>query len=50
SSNGYAFMAIVLHWVDNKECLIDFCEIIGDHSGFNMANTVWGTLAKFGLK
>ncbi|KAJ3732383.1 hypothetical protein DFJ43DRAFT_981650, partial [Lentinula guzmanii] len=53
SSNGYAFIAIVLHWIDNngklQECLIDFVELIGDHSGENMAKTVWSTLERYGL-
>ncbi|KAE9401926.1 hypothetical protein BT96DRAFT_751758, partial [Gymnopus androsaceus JB14] len=54
SSNGYAFMAIVIHYVNNKgrlqEILIDFQELIGKHSGENMASVVWGTIEKFGLK
>ncbi|KAJ6537040.1 hypothetical protein B0H19DRAFT_923481, partial [Mycena capillaripes] len=53
SSNGYAFIAMVLHWVNNsgdlEECLIDFAELVGSHSGENMADTVWATLEKFGL-
>ncbi|KAJ7923983.1 hypothetical protein B0H13DRAFT_1546035, partial [Mycena leptocephala] len=32
-----------------KEYLIDFAELIGSHSGENMADTVWETLEKFGL-
>jgi hypothetical protein len=32
-----------------EECLIDFAELIGSHSGENMADTVWATLEKFGL-
>ncbi|THU97090.1 hypothetical protein K435DRAFT_663241, partial [Dendrothele bispora CBS 962.96] len=53
SSNGYAFMAIIAHYVDNKgklvEILIDFRELIGEHSGENMADAVWETLEKFGI-
>ncbi|KAJ6626162.1 hypothetical protein B0H10DRAFT_1781757, partial [Mycena sp. CBHHK59/15] len=32
-----------------EECLIDFRELIGEHSGENMATTVWETVEKFGL-
>ncbi|KAJ7875728.1 hypothetical protein B0H14DRAFT_2273186, partial [Mycena olivaceomarginata] len=32
-----------------EECLIDFAELIGSHSGENMADTVWATLEKFDL-
>ncbi|KAJ6524012.1 hypothetical protein B0H19DRAFT_881884, partial [Mycena capillaripes] len=48
SSNGYAFLAIVAHYVTNEgkleELLIDFQELIGEHSGENMAEVVWKTL------
>ncbi|KAJ7112850.1 hypothetical protein C8R43DRAFT_829099, partial [Mycena crocata] len=54
SSNGYAFLAIVVHYIGNdgklEECLIDFRELIGTHSGENMAAAVWETVEKFGLK
>ncbi|KAJ6603842.1 hypothetical protein B0H10DRAFT_1718965, partial [Mycena sp. CBHHK59/15] len=53
SSNGYAFMAIVVHYVGNdgklEECLIDFRELIGEHSGEKMAAAVWEIVEKFGL-
>jgi hypothetical protein len=29
--------------------LIDFREILGEHSGENMADAVWETLKKYGL-
>lgn len=32
-----------------EECLIDFRELIGEHSGENMAAAVWETVEKFGL-
>ncbi|KAJ7171891.1 hypothetical protein C8R43DRAFT_944431 [Mycena crocata] len=32
-----------------EECLIDFHELIGAHSGENMADVVWDTVTKFGL-
>ncbi|KAJ6566532.1 hypothetical protein B0H19DRAFT_940572, partial [Mycena capillaripes] len=71
SSNGYAFMAIVIHYIGNdgrlgmyypgtlyaccltffaEECLIDFQELLGAHSGENMADAVWKTVDKFGLR
>ncbi|KAF8187255.1 hypothetical protein K438DRAFT_1443787, partial [Mycena galopus ATCC 62051] len=62
SSNGYAFMAIIIHYIGNDgklgmpplrslyECLIDFRELIGQHSGENMAAAVWETVERFGLK
>ncbi|KAJ6525049.1 hypothetical protein DFH09DRAFT_888882, partial [Mycena vulgaris] len=53
SSNGYAFLAIVIHYIGNdgklEEWLIDFRELVGQHSGENMAATVWETVEKFGL-
>ncbi|KAK6984038.1 ribonuclease H-like domain-containing protein [Favolaschia claudopus] len=59
SSNGYAFMAIVAHYVTNEgkldtqlrseELLIDFVELIGEHSGENMAEVVWESLDRYGL-
>ncbi|KAJ6526108.1 hypothetical protein B0H19DRAFT_880244, partial [Mycena capillaripes] len=54
SSNGYAFLAIVIHYIGNdgklEECLIDFREFIGQHSGENMAAAVWKTVEEFKLK
>ncbi|KAF7333142.1 Transposase-like protein [Mycena venus] len=54
SSNGYAFLAIVVHYIGNdgklEECLIDFRELVGQHSGENMAAAVWKTVEDFGLK
>ncbi|KAL4258188.1 Zinc finger BED domain-containing [Pleurotus pulmonarius] len=53
SSNHYAFLAIVAHYVTNdgqlQELLIGFQEINGEHSGENLAEVVWETLVKFGL-
>jgi hypothetical protein len=69
SSNGYAFIAIIAHYITNEgklgkyifehshpwsdksseEILIDFHELLGEHSGDNMADVVWGTLEKYGL-
>ena len=33
-----------------EELLIDFHELIGAHTGENMAQAVWATLGKYGLK
>jgi hypothetical protein len=33
-----------------EELLIDFQELIGAHSGDNMAKVVWETLEPYGLK
>lgn len=33
----------------SEELLIDFHELVGEHSGDNMADAVWGTLEKFNL-
>ncbi|KAJ7796471.1 hypothetical protein B0H14DRAFT_2353964, partial [Mycena olivaceomarginata] len=64
SSSGYAFLAIVAHYVTNsgklsaqltfmfnyvthfmpQETMIDFRELIGDHSGDDMAEAVWETI------
>ena len=32
-----------------EEMLIDFCELVGEHSGENMAEAVWQTLEIYGL-
>ena len=71
SSNGYGFLAIVLHYITEDWCLgmqmfpivfhlmidcfaeellIDFQEIIGEHSGKNLAHAVWKTVELYGLK
>ncbi|KAJ7702126.1 hypothetical protein B0H16DRAFT_1347662, partial [Mycena metata] len=53
SSNGFAFLATVIHYIGNngklEECLIDFRELVGEHSGENMAAAVWDSLKEFGL-
>ncbi|KAI0283482.1 hypothetical protein BC826DRAFT_920618, partial [Russula brevipes] len=54
SSNMYAFMAIVAHYVNKdgqlEELLIDFRELLGEHSGENMAEAVWETLVMYGIE
>jgi len=32
-----------------EELLIDFCELIGEHSGDNMVEAVWQTMELYGL-
>lgn len=53
SSNHYAFLAIVAHYVTNdghlQELLIGFRELHGEHSGENLAEVVWDTLLTFGV-
>ena len=33
-----------------EELLIDFRELLGEHSGENMAEAVWETLAMYGIE
>jgi hypothetical protein len=70
SSNQYAFLAIIAHYITNdgqlgmpstlcpaflivicavEELLIDFRELISEHSGENMTEAVWETLKQYGL-
>ena len=32
-----------------EELLIDFCELVGEHSGDNMAEVIWESLVCFGI-
>ena len=32
-----------------EELLINFCELVGEHSGENMAEVVWETLVRYGI-
>ncbi|KAF8144809.1 hypothetical protein K438DRAFT_1425303, partial [Mycena galopus ATCC 62051] len=54
SSNQHAFLAIVAHYVTNEgkleELLIDFREMVGEHSGENMAEEVWNSVEMYGLE
>ena len=43
-------IAYALFWFYTEELLIDFRELIGSHSGENMALAVWDTLKLYGLK
>ncbi|KAJ7853197.1 hypothetical protein B0H13DRAFT_1643130, partial [Mycena leptocephala] len=54
SSNQHPFLAIVAHYVTNEgkleEMLIDFREMVGEHSGENMAEEVWNCIEMYGLQ
>ncbi|KAF9012336.1 hypothetical protein BDQ17DRAFT_1232093, partial [Cyathus striatus] len=54
SSNQIAFLAIIAHYVTNDgvlvELLIDFQELIGPHSGENLAEAVWNTMELYGIQ
>ncbi|KAJ7909420.1 hypothetical protein B0H13DRAFT_1608444, partial [Mycena leptocephala] len=54
SSNQHPFLAIVAHYVTNdgklEEMLIDFREMVGEHSGENMAEEVWNCIEMYGLE
>lgn len=41
-----------VHWMPLNigELLIDFCKLIGEHSGDNLAHAVYETLSSFDLK
>ncbi len=45
-----SFCSDMLIYFQTEECLIDFHELIGEHSGENMANSVWETIELYGLK
>ena len=48
--NLFALISRPLIPTKSEEILIDFKELIGEHSGENMAEAVWETLVKYGLK
>ncbi|KAJ6554795.1 hypothetical protein B0H19DRAFT_863005, partial [Mycena capillaripes] len=54
SSNQHPFLVIVAHYVTNdgqlEELLIDFRELVGEHSGENLADAVWKTIEMYGLE
>ena len=54
SSNNYAIMAIVAHYITKaselQELLIDSREMDGAYSGTNMAEATWDMLLHFGLE
>jgi hypothetical protein len=44
------FLEYTSHLPFTEEILIDFKELIGEHSGENMALAVWDTMEEYGLK
>ena len=50
SSVGFPFMfRPQLTLSNSEELLIDFRELVGQHSGENMAEVVWATMELYGL-
>ena len=54
SPNGLSVLGVTGHWVDDKwklrECLLDAAEIIGDHSGQNLASHLITSLNAFEIQ
>ncbi len=50
SRSIYINFVNVLAQVYAEELIIDFQEVIGDHSGENIAEVVWGTLILYGIQ
>ncbi len=46
---GFLILADLPLTIFLEETLIDFCELLGEHSSENMADAVWETLKLFGL-
>jgi hypothetical protein len=44
------FVIIVFTELSTEECLIDFRELLGQHTGENIADAVWDTLGIFGIQ
>jgi hypothetical protein len=53
SSNRIAFLATIATWIDEKwmlhEVLLDFQELVGSHTGVNMATSVFRTLESYDI-
>ena len=50
---GTPYFLLMMHRVyltTIEELLIDFCELVGVHSGENLAHAVYDTLNTYGLK
>lgn len=51
SPNGFSILAITAHWVDDdyvlREIILDSVELIGSHSGVNIAKSVLKCLKEF---
>lgn len=41
---------IIFTQLSTEECLIDFRELLGQHTGENIAEAVWDTLCMFGIQ
>ncbi|KAF5310636.1 hypothetical protein D9619_008095 [Psilocybe cf. subviscida] len=54
SPNNIVFLGIVAHYTTNdgklEELLIDFQELVGEHSGENIAEAVWETLTYYQIE
>ena len=51
--NAVSFQSVFIYiWLilSLEELLIDFQELLGEHSGENMAAVVWSTLEKYGIQ
>ena len=46
----YVFIIILFPQPSTEESLIDFHELLGCHSGENLADAVWDTLRTFGIQ
>jgi hypothetical protein len=50
SVNAIRQRAAKLLWLSTEELLIDFRELVGKHSGENLAEAVWQTMGLYGLR
>jgi len=48
--NFYYIVCTQLNIITIEELLIDFCELIGEHSGENLADAVYNTLQIYNLR
>jgi len=46
----YVFIIISFPQLLTEESLIDFCKLLGRHTGENLADAVWDTLCTFGIQ
>ena len=53
SPNVYSFLAITAHWITKewelKETLIDFCKLVGPHTGENLAEAFVNCINEFNI-
>lgn len=54
SPNYKSILGVTAHWIDNdwklKECLIDAVELVGNHTGKNIADHVYTALSDYGIQ